>query len=245
MSRLLGRVRTSIRLAPRALLSVTRLRKDRRQIVEESVAATTSSATTAPAFTTGVLLASASSPGNAVARRGKGRISRSVTKDTLLFGLEALSESADAFGPLKSVVGGLLFFAKQADLVSGNKEQISDVYVQIDAMVASLARAIPDVTELSPVAKEAIRTLAEDIHAVCTDMEGVSRQRWSMRFIRARQHSDRLDSLVKRLNKADACFMRTIATSTEMKSTQILACVQPLREEVHRLLIQGRREFFF
>lgn len=116
MSRLLGRVRTSIRLAPRALLSVTHLRKSRRQIAEEPVATTASSTTTASASGTTMLPASTSSPGNEVARPRRGRTSRAVTKDTLLFGLEALSESADAFGPLKSVVGGLLFFAKQADV---------------------------------------------------------------------------------------------------------------------------------
>lgn len=115
MSRLIGRVRTSIRLAPRALLSVTRLRRGRRQIVEESVAATTTSATTPFASTT-VHPSYTSSTGDGLARSGRRRSSCAITKDTLLFGLEALSESADAFGPLKSVVGGLLFFAKQADV---------------------------------------------------------------------------------------------------------------------------------
>lgn len=111
-----------------------------------------------------------------------------------------------------------------------------------------------------------LTSCTRDVHAVCTDMQGISRQRWSLRFIRARQYSAQLNSLAKRLDQADACFMvgsilfglffgryyayfafllhqRTIATSTEMKSTQILACVQPLREEVHRLLIRGQTFF--
>lgn len=47
---------------------------------------------------------------------------------------------------------------------------------------------------------------ARDIQAVCTDMEGIQRKHWPLRFVRARQYSSRLDRLVKSLAEADAVF---------------------------------------
>ena len=40
----------------------------------------------------------------------------SITKDVLLLGLDALAQSADAFPPLKSAVGGLLFLTTQIEV---------------------------------------------------------------------------------------------------------------------------------
>ena len=44
------------------------------------------------------------------------KLSKKLAKDTLLLSLEALAQSADAFPPLKSVVGGLLFIVTQIDV---------------------------------------------------------------------------------------------------------------------------------
>lgn len=50
-----------------------------------------------------------------IARR-RTRISTTTVKDTLVLSLEALAQSSDAFPPLKSAVGGLLFFVAQAEV---------------------------------------------------------------------------------------------------------------------------------
>lgn len=50
------------------------------------------------------------------ARRRTRHKSTAVAKDMLVFSLEALSQSSDAFPPLKSAVGGLLFFVAQAEV---------------------------------------------------------------------------------------------------------------------------------
>ncbi|VDB96244.1 unnamed protein product [Peniophora sp. CBMAI 1063] len=150
------------------------------------------------------------------------RVCRSATKDTFLLGLEALADSADAFPPLKSAVCGLLFIVKQANMVTTNAQQVTDVYAQIDSMAASLVRAIPDATQLSPTTEVAIRALDEDVRALCADVESIRRQRSPSRFIRARQHASQLDKLSKRLAQADASFTICMLTSTETKTTQIL-----------------------
>ncbi|KZV70148.1 hypothetical protein PENSPDRAFT_651794 [Peniophora sp. CONT] len=42
-------------------------------------------------------------------------VSKAIAKDTLLLGLDALAQSADAFPPLKSAVGGLLFIVTMVE----------------------------------------------------------------------------------------------------------------------------------
>ena len=41
---------------------------------------------------------------------------KELAKDTLICALDALAQSSDAFSPLKSVAGGLMFFATPADV---------------------------------------------------------------------------------------------------------------------------------
>ncbi|KZV67280.1 hypothetical protein PENSPDRAFT_688266 [Peniophora sp. CONT] len=167
-----------------------------------------------------------------------------IAKEILVLSLQALFESADAFPPLKSAVGGLLFLTTQVELVSGNQEQIADIYAQIDAFAASLESAIPDATTLSSAHEAAILALAQDIGAVCVEAEMIAHQRPFMRFVRAKRHSAVSGRLMKKLDRANESFMRTMLASTEVKTSGILVCAQLLREEVHgvQASVQAVRE---
>ncbi|VDB96262.1 unnamed protein product [Peniophora sp. CBMAI 1063] len=149
-----------------------------------------------------------------------------VTKDTVLFILDGLVQSADACPPLKSTVGALSFLVNHVELVSGNKAQIGEIYAHIHAIVASLADAIPDPTSISPALEASLRTLANVVHAVCVDMEAIGRQRWVLRFIRAKSHNEELEALMKRLERASDAFARTILTSSDVKLTRLLETSQ-------------------
>ncbi|KZV71067.1 hypothetical protein PENSPDRAFT_684935 [Peniophora sp. CONT] len=130
-----------------------------------------------------------------------------MVRDALLLNLEALAQSADAFPPLKSAVGGLLFIARQLELVSSNKAAILEFYARIDSVAASLVRAVPDVTMLSSVARIAIHALMEDIHSLCAEVEVVASERPLLRFIRAQQTRGRLEGFTRRLDEAHASFI--------------------------------------
>ncbi|VDB96256.1 unnamed protein product [Peniophora sp. CBMAI 1063] len=148
-------------------------------------------------------------------------------KEALLFGLEGLSQSADAFPPLKSAVGGLLFIVNQIELVSNNKNQIREIYAQIDGYAASLELAVPDVTALSPAGKNAICAFAAIIQAVRRDLDSLVQEKCSWRFLRAKRHSARLQAILRQLDQADASFTRTMLASTDVQNTRILNCHCP------------------
>ncbi|KZV70162.1 hypothetical protein PENSPDRAFT_734955 [Peniophora sp. CONT] len=236
------RLRAAARVAPRALLLI---RPKRRTPPVESAPATSRDSDAVVPSTSSTSITTVVDPVSAVtvlaaavARKPEQtplivmRTSRDAAKDILILSLEALSESADAFPPLKSAVGGLLYFTKRVELVSGNKEQIGEIYAQIDAFAASLVRAIPDATVLSPAHEAAILSLAEDINAVCVDMEVIARQRLFWRFLRAKPHSAQLQRMMKCLKRADRSFTRTILAGVDVQTSRTLAAVQSTREEL-------------
>ncbi|KAI0026943.1 hypothetical protein K488DRAFT_91622 [Vararia minispora EC-137] len=81
---------------------------------------------------------------------------RMVAKDAVLFGLEALKESADAFPPLKAAVGGLVFFVRLSSQMSSNRAEMCGVYERIEEIEDSPIRALPDITSLLPAQVSAI-----------------------------------------------------------------------------------------
>ncbi|VDC01471.1 unnamed protein product [Peniophora sp. CBMAI 1063] len=242
----------AVRLVPRVLLVAKRKRHTLAvapptHIGTESVASATS--TPMPSSNSCSIVRKALRYVEAHTTGGDGYVAQSrgerkaMAKDVLLLSLEALAQSADAFPPLKSAVGGLLFLTTQIELVSSNKEQISKIYAQIDAFAASLVRAIPDATALSPAHEAAIRALAEDIQAVSLDIEAIARQRPVKHLFCAKRHSGQLVQLMKRLDQADKSFTRTLLSTVESKVSEIHESVLPLRDEVHRLARIGK--YFF
>ena len=109
--------------------------------------------------------------------------------------------------------------------MSGNKEQVSEIYAQIDRFAESLVRAIPDVLSISPAQAAALDALAEyvcprflllvaadpgccrDVDAVTLEMEVIVRQRPVLRFLRAKRHSGQLAQLQQKLSWAYDSFM--------------------------------------
>ncbi|KZV70147.1 hypothetical protein PENSPDRAFT_456275 [Peniophora sp. CONT] len=151
------RLRTAIaRFTPRPLLTITRGRPSR--VIDATAVGSMPLALT---VTDPIIVASSVDATSARSPLHRVKASGAIAKDALLLSLEGLAQSADAFPPLKSAVGGLLFIVTQIELVSNNKGQIHDIYVQIDGFAESLVRAVPDITLLSPAAKEAIFALAK------------------------------------------------------------------------------------
>ena len=101
-----------------------------------------------------------------------------------------------------------------------------------------------------------------DLDAVSSAIRVVVRQRRILRFLRAKQHSIQLAQLVQRLEWANQSFtvsvlsfegdwtvlrnlylQRTMLSSVDVKASDVLDVVLPLRHEVHRLTRIGR--YFF
>ncbi|KZV64257.1 hypothetical protein PENSPDRAFT_757409 [Peniophora sp. CONT] len=157
-------------------------------------------------------------------------ISGTIAKDALLFALEAIVQASDAFPPLKSAASGLLFFATYADMASGNKKQIRDIYKRVDGLAASLKRGTAKGSPLTPEHHDAIRSLAEDIAGLNKDLEEIVAERKSRfrRFFSAKRHRAELQDVVTQLETARANYTTAVATVNAMTTARVLAHVQAL-----------------
>ncbi|VDB88435.1 unnamed protein product [Peniophora sp. CBMAI 1063] len=127
-----------------------------------------------------------------------------IAKDALLFTLEGIVQSSDAFPPLKSAASGLLFFATSADMASNNKKHIRDIHKRVNNLAASLRCGAEDGSMLSSAHHNAIGVLAADISALKEDLEAIVHERKSRfrRFFSARRHREELQDIVQQMDHA-------------------------------------------
>ncbi|VDC01126.1 unnamed protein product [Peniophora sp. CBMAI 1063] len=141
-----------------------------------------------------------------------------IAKDALLFTLEGIVQSSDAFPPLKSAASGLLFFTTSADMASSNKKHIRDVRNRVNSLVDLLRSGAEEGRMLTPAHQKAIKALAvyanplihlemnmlspySDISALKDDLEGIVKERKSRfrRFFSAKRHREELQDIVQRI----------------------------------------------
>ncbi|VDB88454.1 unnamed protein product [Peniophora sp. CBMAI 1063] len=153
-----------------------------------------------------------------------------IAKDAILFTLEGIVQSSDAFPPLKSAASGLLFFATSADMASSNKKHIRDINKRVNGLAASLKRGAAEGSMLAPAHQEAISALAADIFALKEDLESIVRERKSRfrRFFSAKRHREDLQDIVWQLDNARSNYTTAVATLNATTNAQVLAYVRPM-----------------
>ncbi|KZV68387.1 hypothetical protein PENSPDRAFT_687262 [Peniophora sp. CONT] len=137
-------------------------------------------------------------------------VSGTLAKDMLLFTLEAVVHSGDAFPPLKSAANGLLFFATCAEMATSNKKQIRSIYKRIDILASCLERGCrTDGSPLSPVHQDAVSTLAKDIAAINEDLGKIALKRKShfARYLCAKRHRHELRDILVQFEMAQTNYM--------------------------------------
>ncbi|KAJ7439646.1 hypothetical protein FB451DRAFT_1377819 [Mycena latifolia] len=81
----------------------------------------------------------------------------SALPDVLQTSLLALKQSADAFPPLKSAVGGVIAICDIAARAKHSKDDARDIAVRANDILNVVADAVPDITAISPPMKESIK----------------------------------------------------------------------------------------
>ncbi|KAH8110526.1 hypothetical protein DFH11DRAFT_1730218 [Phellopilus nigrolimitatus] len=151
------------------------------------------------------------------------------TAEFLYVGLGALADSADAFPPLKSAVGGL--------------KNIVDLLLlleRIDGMCELLEKAIPDVTNMSASFQTAVIELDLELSRIAHDTERGIKKPFFKRLNHLRRHEGELRGLRGRLENARNNFELSLQldtahgaplTSTTAKelaaATSLASCILP------------------
>ncbi|KAI0043442.1 hypothetical protein FA95DRAFT_402841 [Auriscalpium vulgare] len=151
--------------------------------------------------------------------RTRGRI-KEASSDAAIFALEALSESADGFPPLKSVVGGLIFILKHSETMNSNKGEARRIEERIDHISALLEYAVPDATDVSPPVVLAIQALDRSLQHINEQLSGIRTTGRVLRFLRARMNEEHLREFHRQLDEAIADLHTAVSISLEKRSIQ-------------------------
>ncbi|VDB88450.1 unnamed protein product [Peniophora sp. CBMAI 1063] len=153
-----------------------------------------------------------------------------IAKDALLFTLEGIVQSSDAFPPLKSAASGLLFFATSADMASCNKKHIRDIHKRVNSLAASLRSGAEEGSMLTTAHQKAISTLAADISSLKEELEAIVNERKNRlrRFFSAKRHREELQDIVWQLDNARSNYTTAVATLNATTNAQVLAYVRPM-----------------
>ncbi|VDB88438.1 unnamed protein product [Peniophora sp. CBMAI 1063] len=153
-----------------------------------------------------------------------------IAKDALLFTLEGIVQSSDAFPPLKSAASGLLFFAASADMASNNKKHIRDIHKRVNSLATSLRSGAEEGSMLTPAHQKAIAALATDISSLKEELEVIVTERKNhlRRFFSAKRHREDLQDIVWQLDNARSNYATAVATLNATTNAQVLAYVRPM-----------------
>ncbi|KAH8110563.1 hypothetical protein DFH11DRAFT_1746451 [Phellopilus nigrolimitatus] len=154
-----------------------------------------------------VAVTNTSTPPVAVNERSEEKKSKAKTivretAEFLYVGIGALADSADAFPPLKSAVGGLKHIVDLLLRLKADKKDTVRLLERIDEMCELLEKAIPDVTNMSASFQTAVIELDFELSAIARDTERGAKKTFLKRLIYLRRHEGELSGLREMLEDA-------------------------------------------
>jgi len=166
-----------------------------------------------------------------------------ATTPTISLALTALKETADAFPPLKSAVGGVIHVLDLAQRVKSNKEECRKLASRAEGILDKIAVAVPDATCISPDLlriDEFTRTL-DDIKCFMTPLchESVMK-----RIVLHKERESLLIEFNRRLDDALKSFMLISTIKIEMLVSQQGARLDILstqHKELVNSILQNKR----
>ncbi|KAJ7782590.1 hypothetical protein B0H14DRAFT_2959725 [Mycena olivaceomarginata] len=149
----------------------------------------------------------------------KPRIKRgsAACSDIALTSLTALLESADAFPPLKSAVGGVLALWNTVERVKTSKEKAKALSRRAYKVLEALTDAVPDPSNISPSMLMSIQCFDSVLIEACNAMAPLTKRR---RLLSLNRDEATLELFNRRLDESFQTF--TIAGLTRVE-TQLLA----------------------
>ncbi|KAJ7055844.1 hypothetical protein C8F01DRAFT_1157876 [Mycena amicta] len=163
-------------------------------------------------------------------RRGVKRKKSPLVPDVLNVSLFALKESADAFPPLKSAVGGVLAVWDVADRMKHCKSKARTIALRTTQILDVMAEAIPDASKIPDPLLQSIERFTSRLDDVRQRMEDMNRLRGLSRFVNLRQNERVLQDILGELDDTYRDFMTALALRVEVQQfeqTQLMKAHMP------------------
>ncbi|KAJ7256141.1 hypothetical protein B0H12DRAFT_1112583 [Mycena haematopus] len=161
-----------------------------------------------------------------------------VLPDVLWTSVLALNESADAFPPLKSVVGGVVAIWQVAERTRHCKSDARAIALRVKDIIDVVADAVPDGSEISPPMLDSIFRFSLLLDDILRAMEGVSRASPISGFVHLNRNEGLLERFKTKLDDAYRDFLTASTLRLEIQQTQLAKQQKQLAIQQNRFAAQ-------
>ncbi|KZP10753.1 hypothetical protein FIBSPDRAFT_937864 [Athelia psychrophila] len=143
-------------------------------------------------------------------------------KAVALIGLYALKESADAFPPLKSAVGGVLCIFELADAAKSNKKESRQLALRADAILEAIETTVRDPRHLDSDLKARIESFTQLLDELAAHMTDCSKQTFRSRLLHHKETKCSISDFNLRLDQAMSSFMLISHIKLEINVSKLM-----------------------
>ncbi|KAJ7215924.1 hypothetical protein GGX14DRAFT_606888 [Mycena pura] len=158
-----------------------------------------------------------SSAGSSKPKPGK----RGALPDVVRTSLYALKESADAFPPLKSAVGGVIVVWEIADRAKNSKANAREIAMRTKEIVDVVADAVPDPSAISPPMLQSIERFTVLLDEIRCRLEAIALTSTVSRLVHLNSDERALQRIKAQLDDAYRDLVAASALRVEVQSTKI------------------------
>ncbi|KAF8207676.1 hypothetical protein K438DRAFT_1961938 [Mycena galopus ATCC 62051] len=158
--------------------------------------------------------------------------------DLLSTSLLALKESADAFPPLKSAVGGVLALWDIAQRVKHSKTDARDIALRTKAILDAIAIAVPKGSAIPPPMLQSIERFTLLLEQIRCSMETIAGIRGISRIVHLNRNERALQRIKAQMDDAYRDFLAASTLRVEAQQADIASHRAEFAEQQTRLAVQ-------
>ncbi|KAJ7664969.1 hypothetical protein B0H17DRAFT_1184576 [Mycena rosella] len=145
-----------------------------------------------------------------------------IAGDLLWTSLLALKESADAFPPLKSAVGGVVALYEIAERAKHCKADARDIAERTKVILDVIAEAVPDPSIITPPMLQDIERFTALLDEIWCSMQAITLTGGLLRrLVHLNRNERTIERIKARLDVAFSDFMAASALRVEVHSIQV------------------------
>ncbi|KAF7355811.1 hypothetical protein MVEN_00909300 [Mycena venus] len=149
--------------------------------------------------------------------------SHSIFSDVMWNSLCALRDSADAFPPLKSVVGGVVALWEIAERAKNSKTDARDIALQARDILNVIADAVPDESDITLPMLKSIERFTIALDEIRSSMAAIALTGGLSRFTHLRGNERMVQEIKARLDHEYRIFLAASALRAELQQKRIAA----------------------
>ncbi|KAJ7726816.1 hypothetical protein DFH07DRAFT_970347 [Mycena maculata] len=159
--------------------------------------------------------------------------------DIVWTSLLALKESADAFPPLKSAVGGVIEICKIAERTKHSKSEACDIALRTKEILDLVADAVPDPSHIPAPMLQSIKRFTSILGDIRCRMKEIALSSWRSRLVNLNRNERALQGLKSRLDDTHRDFQTASALRLELAQTKLAAQQVRTQREIETIIKDG------